>query len=198
MTREVARGQPHTLQRRAVVAEILREIGDTLVVTSLGTPTKDAAAVGDRDLTVALRGAMGGSVPLALGLAHAQPKRRVLVIAGDGEMLMTIGSLATVGAMQPANLAIAVLDNERYGETGGQPTHTGRGADLAMFARGAGIARSSTVSDAPGLAAAGPVLLREPGPVFVAIKVSAEDLPLKMPPVAGTELRHRFRRAIGG
>lgn len=179
------------------MAEILRDIGNTLVVTSLGTPTKDAAAAGDRDLTIALRGAMGSSVPLALGLARAQPNRRVLVIAGDGEMLMAIGSLATVGAMQPANLAIAVLDNERYGETGGQPTHTAQGTDLAIFARGAGIKRSSTVRDGPGLAAAVRALLHEPGPVFVAIKVSTEDLPLKMPPVAGTALRTRFRHVLG-
>jgi thiamine pyrophosphate-dependent acetolactate synthase large subunit-like protein len=196
MSFDIARAQSFRLRRRAVVAAILKDIGDSLLVTGLGAPTWDAAAAGDRDLTFPLWGAMGGAVPIGLGLALAQPKRRVLVLTGDGEMLMGIGSLATVAAMQPANLAIAVLDNERYGETGGQPTHTAGATDLAAFAQAAGIGRVSTVRDEAGLAGAINLLLREPGPVFVTIKVLAEDLPLVLPPKDGTELRTRFRKAL--
>jgi thiamine pyrophosphate-dependent acetolactate synthase large subunit-like protein len=196
MTLDIARAQAYPLRRRAVVAVLTKEIGGTLLVTGLGAPTWDAAAAGDRDLTFPLWGAMGGAVPIGLGLALAQPKRRVLVLTGDGEMLMGIGSLATVAAMQPANLAIAVLDNERYGETGGQPTHTAGVTDLAGLAKAAGIGRTLIVRDDSGLAGAVTLLLKEPGPAFVDIKVLAEDLPLVLPPKDGTELRTRFRKAL--
>lgn len=196
MTLDAARANAYPLRRRAVMAALLKDIGDALLVTGLGAPTWDAAAAGDRDLTFPLWGAMGGAVPIGLGMALAQPGRRVVVVTGDGEMLMGIGSLATVAAMQPANLAIAVLDNERYGETGGQPTHTAGRTDLAALAKAAGIGKVETVRDEAGLAAAFALLLKEPGPGFVDIKVLAEDLPLVLPPKDGTELRTRFRRAL--
>lgn len=197
MTLDPNRAQSYRLRRRALVARLMKDQGELLVVTGLGAPTWDTAAAGDRELTFPLWGAMGGAVPLGLGLAIAQPKRRVLVITGDGEMLMGIGSLATVAAIQPANLAIAVLDNERYGETGGQPTHTAGGTDLAAMARAAGIATTSTVRDDAGLDQAIRALLKDPGPVFVDFKIQAEDLPLVLPPKDGTELRTRFRRGLG-
>lgn len=197
MTQDSSRADSYTLRRRDLVARLLKDQPDLLVVTGLGAPTWDAAAAGDRDLTFPLWGAMGGAVPLGLGLALAQPQRRVLVLTGDGEMLMGIGSLATVAARQPANLAIAVLDNERYGETGGQPTHTAGTTDLAALARASGIANASTVRTEAEFAAALPRLLRDPGPVFVALKVKAEDHALVLPPKDGTELRTRFRKALG-
>jgi thiamine pyrophosphate-dependent acetolactate synthase large subunit-like protein len=197
MTLDIARAQSYPLRRRAVVARLLRDAGDALIVTGLGAPTWDAAAAGDRDLTFPLWGAMGGAVSIGLGLALAQPRRRVLVLTGDGEMLMGIGSLATVAAMQPANLAIAVLDNERYGETGGQPTHTAGSADLAAMARASGIATALTVRSEAELVASLPQVTQTPGPVFVVYKIQAEDHPLVMPPKDGAELRTRFRRALG-
>src|SRR5580704_18452287 len=109
-----------TLDRRAVVAELLRDAGDLLVVTGLGSTTYDAGAAGDRPLNFYLWGAMGGAAMVGLGLALAQPRRRVLVLTGDGEMLMGMGSLASIAAAGAQNLAIAVLDNGRYGETGAQ------------------------------------------------------------------------------
>src|SRR5271169_3688880 len=120
-----------TLNRREVAAVLLREPGDLLVVTGLGAPSYDAGAAGDRPLNFYLWGAMGGAAMIGLGLALAQPGRRVLVITGDGEMLMGMGALASIAAMRPANLAVAVLDNGRYGETGQQPSHTALGTDLA-------------------------------------------------------------------
>ena len=136
-----------TLDRRAVVATLLRDPGDLLVVTGLGAPTYDAAAAGDRALNFYLWGAMGGAAMVGLGLALAQPSRRVLVLTGDGEMLMGMGSLATIAAAAPANLAIAVLDNARYGETGSQRSHTGLTTDLAAVAAACGWTATATARD---------------------------------------------------
>src|SRR4030095_3174061 len=100
----------HTeLARRSAIARILTDRGDMLVVTGLGSPTYDCAAVGDHPLNFYLWGAMGSAVTVGLGLALAQPKRRVLVITGDGEMLMGLGAVATAAAKKPDNLAIAVI-----------------------------------------------------------------------------------------
>ncbi len=114
----------HCLHRRDVVNELLRDRGDILVIAGLGAPNWDVSAAGDHANNFPLWGAMGAATMMGLGLALAQPKRKVLVITGDGEMLMSIGSLATVAVEKPPNLTIAVLDNERFGETGMQKTHT--------------------------------------------------------------------------
>src|SRR5437667_12385611 len=125
--------EENKLPRRAAIAQILAERQDTLVVTGLGSPTYDCAAVGDHPLNFYLWGAMGSAVTVGLGLALAQPKRRVLVVTGDGEMLMGLGALATAAAKKPSNLAITVIDNGHYGETGMQPTHTSAGVALAAI-----------------------------------------------------------------
>ncbi len=118
------------MERRAFVKRLLADRGDLLVVCGLGSPTYDVAAAGDHPLNLYLWGAMGGAAMIGLGLALARPDRRVAVLTGDGEALMGLGSLATIGVKQPANLAIVVLDNQHYGETGMQPSHTSAGIDL--------------------------------------------------------------------
>src|SRR5690606_14533921 len=133
----------HSLQRRDVVARLLADRGDLLVVSGLGSPTYDCAAAGDHPLNFYLWGAMGSAITVGLGLALAQPERRVLVVTGDGELLMGLGALATAAVMRPRNLAIAVMDNERYGETGMQATHTAAGVDLAGMAAKAGFAQTA-------------------------------------------------------
>src|SRR6185312_1854199 len=135
----------NTLDRRAVVAALLAHRGDLLVVAGLGAPNWDATAAGDNPLTFPLWGAMGSAAMMGLGLALAQPKRQVLVLTGDGEMLMGLGALATIGAEAPPNLSIVVIDNELYSETGMQPTHTSRGVDLAGMAKAANFARTATI-----------------------------------------------------
>ena len=187
-----------TLQRRDVVARILRDRGETLVVTGLGSSTWDVAAAGDHPGNFYLWGGMGGAAVMGLGLALAQPERRVLVITGDGEMLMAIGSLATVAVAAPQNLAICVLDNEHYGETGMQETHTGHGVDMVGMAAAAGFASTATVISDAELDAQVPVLLETPGPVFTAIKITTDPVPLVLPPRDGTWLKHRFRGALLG
>jgi thiamine pyrophosphate-dependent acetolactate synthase large subunit-like protein len=186
------------LERRAVVADILKPRGDALVVTGLGSPTWDTFAAGDNDLNFYLWGAMGGAAMIGLGLALAQPKRRVLVISGDGEMLMGLGSLATLAAERPKNLAVVVLDNQHYAETGMQRTHTGRGVDLAGVAKAAGFASAITVRSAQQLKAAIPKLYRSPGPVFATIKITTQPVPSALPMRDGAANKHRFRHALLG
>ncbi len=192
------RSRDYPLRRRDVVETLLAERGNGLVIAGLGAPAWDITAAGDGPLNFPLWGAMGGAVCIGLGLALARPERRVLVVTGDGEMLMGLGSLATVALQAPSNLAIVVLDNERYGETGMQATHTAGCVDLAAMAEGAGIRSSRSVADQAGLEAALPLIHETPGPVFVDIKVRAENLPLVLPPRDGIELRNRFRAALLG
>ena len=127
------------LERRSVVSSLLAERKDAIVVGGLGASTYDIAAAGDHDRNFYLWGAMGGAVMIGLGVALAQPDLPVVVITGDGEMLMGMGSLATVGLQKPSNLSIIVLDNEVYGETGGQASHTAATVDLVGVARSCGM-----------------------------------------------------------
>ncbi len=192
------RAEEYPLRRRQVVARLLADRGDLLVVAGLGAPAWDATAAGDHPLTFPLWGAMGGAAMIGLGLALAQPARRVLVLTGDGEMLMGLGALASIAVQQPANLAVVVLDNERYGETGMQATHTAGPVDLGAVAAGAGFPVAADVYDMAQLEAALPRIRSEPGPVFFNIKVRAEDLPLVLPPKDGVHLKGRFRAALLG
>jgi len=187
-----------TLDRRAVVAAILKDRGDALVVAGLGAPTWDTTAAGDHPLNLGIWGAMGGAAMVGLGVAIAQPKRRVLVITGDGELLMGLGSLATIGVQQPRNLALIVLDNEHYGETGMQATHTRYGIDLPAMARGARFRSAGTLYSSAQLKTWIPRLYRQPGPVFVSIKVTTEDAPKVLPLRDGTAIKNRFREALLG
>ena len=184
-----------TLNRRAVVATLLRDPGDLLVVTGLGAPSYDAGAAGDRALNFYLWGAMGGAAMVGLGLALAQPARRVLVLTGDGEMLMGMGALATIAAAEVTNLAIAVLDNARFGETGSQRSHTGLTTDLAAVAAACGWSATATVRDMEEVAALAPRLRREA--LFAVIRISADEEPRYLPPRDGAHLTDRFRRALG-
>jgi thiamine pyrophosphate-dependent acetolactate synthase large subunit-like protein len=185
-----------TLHRRKVVEELLRNRGDLLVVAGLGSTSWDITAAGDSPLSFPTWGAMGQAAMIGLGLALAQPQRRVLVVTGDGEMLMGIGSLATIGVQQPKNLTVVVIDNERYGETGMQRTHTAFGVDLARVALACKISNAVTVTSELGEVRR--MIYEKPGPNFAAIKVSDEKLPLVLPPKDGVLLKARFRRALLG
>jgi len=186
------------LDRRKVVRALLERRGELLVVAGLGSSAWDCTAAGDHPLTFPLWGAMGSACTIGLGLALAQPRRRVLVVTGDGEMLMGLGSLATIAVRRPANLAIVVLDNERYGETGMQATHTALGLDLAAVAASTGFADARTVRDEGALHAAIPALYAAPGPVMLVVKVSTERDPLVLPARDGAFLKTRFRQALLG
>lgn len=197
-----------TLQRRPLVKKMLEGAADDLlVIAGLGSANWDVTEAGDRPLNMPLWGSMGAPVPMGLGLALAQPKKRVLVITGDGDMLMSLSSLATVAAQQPDNLAIVVLDNEKFGETGNQatataprnngPTDSGAGTDLAMIAKGCGIADSGTVREVSEVAQLVKDARITKGPVFRLVKVMVEKLEFVMPPQDGAHLKDRFRQALG-
>ncbi len=184
-----------TLDRRAVVATLLHDPGDLLVVTGLGAAAYDVGAAGDRPLNFYLWGAMGGAAMIGLGLALAQPKRHVLVLTGDGEMLMGLGSLATIAAAHVPNLAVAVLDNARYGETGSQRSHTGLTTDLAAVAAACGWTTTMTVRDMDETRALRDRLRREP--LFAVLRISPDEKPRHLPPRDGAYLTDRFRRTLG-
>jgi thiamine pyrophosphate-dependent acetolactate synthase large subunit-like protein len=179
------------MKRRDAVRSLLKNRKQLLVVAGLGSTAWDVTAAGDSPLTFPMWGAMGQAAMMGLGLALAQPKRRVLVITGDGEALMGMGALATIGVQQPENLTVVVIDNERYGETGMQKTHTASGVDLAGVAKSCGL----KVVDFKGLQRA---IHQQPGPHFAVVKVAAEKIPLVLPPREGTLLKARFRRALLG
>jgi thiamine pyrophosphate-dependent acetolactate synthase large subunit-like protein len=186
------------LERREVVGALLEGRGGMLVVAGLGSAAWDCAAAGDHPLTFPLWGAMGSACMVGMGLALAQPDRRVLVITGDGEMLMGLGSLATVGAKRPGNLAVVVLDNERYGETGMQKTHTAYGVDLAGVASACGFAHVRRVVTRPEIGPMRTAVREVQGPLFFQIKVSARSPAQALPPRDGAYLKHRFREALLG
>jgi len=186
-----------SLHRREVVSALLKERQDLLVVAGLGSTSWDITAAGDSPLSFPTWGAMGQAAMIGLGLALAQPRRRVLVITGDGEMLMGLGSLATIGVQRPANLAIVVIDNERYGETGMQTTHTAHGIDMAAMARGCGFKDSRIVTTRAGVTRLRAAIHGKKGPLFAQVKVVAEKLPLVLPPHDGVVLKDRFREALG-
>ena len=191
--------ESYPLRRRDVVRRLLDNRGELLVVTGLGSPNWDVTAAGDTPLNFPMWGAMGGAAMVGLGLALAQPERRVLVITGDGEMLMGLGSLATIAAQAPKKLVIVVCDNERYGETGMQITHTAHGTELSAVAAACGFPITRDVRDEAGLEAVRPLILHaEDGPVFITVKVRAEALPFVMPPKDGAYLKDRFRIALLG
>jgi thiamine pyrophosphate-dependent acetolactate synthase large subunit-like protein len=186
------------LNRRTVVRELLRERGDLLLVAGLGTAAWDITAAGDHALNFPLWGAMGGAAVLGLGLALAQPSRKVLVITGDGEMLMGIGSLATIAAQRPHNLRVVVLDNERYGETGRQRTHTASGTDLAAVARACGFPQVRTIRAKHEIEGLRSDVQQIDDLLLAVVKVAVADDPLALPPRDGTYLKNRIRGAILG
>jgi thiamine pyrophosphate-dependent acetolactate synthase large subunit-like protein len=186
------------LDRRKVVNELLAERGKLLVVAGLGACAWDITVAGDTPLNFPLWGAMGSAAMIGLGLAIAQPKRPVLVITGDGEMLMAMSSLATIAAQRPDNLTIAILDNEQYGETGHQATHTAMGADLPAIARGCGFAQAGTITGMDGVSALRRAVHKRAGLQFASIKITPGDYPKVLPPRDGAWLKHRMRVALLG
>lgn len=186
------------LHRREVMEKLMAARGDALCVAGLGSSVWDLAAVDHRAENFYIWGGMGGAAATGLGLALAQPQRPVWVITGDGEMMMGLGTYATIAALQPSNLAVIVLDNEHYAETGMQRAHTGRGADLAAIARGAGIRTVHAVADEAGLDTLIGALKGGRFPLAAVIKVDTAKGETVQPPRDGIYVKHRFRAAVLG
>lgn len=185
------------LDRRAAMRALLEIRGDLLLVTGLGSTTWDAAAVGDDDRNFYLWGAMGAAAMIGLGLAIAQPDRRVLVVTGDGEMLMGLGALATIGVQRPPNLAVAVFDNGHYGETGMQASHTAESVELVAIARASGFKETFDIIDEIGLRDFRARVHNAPTTLFARIAIRTDEAPRVLPPRDGVFLKTRFRKAIG-
>jgi thiamine pyrophosphate-dependent acetolactate synthase large subunit-like protein len=186
------------LERRSVVSALLEGRKDAVAVGGLGASTYDIAAAGDHDRNFYLWGAMGGAVMIGLGVALAQPDLPVVVITGDGEMLMGMGSLATVGLQQPGNLTIVVLDNEVYGETGGQASHTGTNTDLVGVAKACGIADARSVATMAEIKAfAASMQDVAAGPHFASIKIDSANLERVLASRDGTFIVNRIRGSLG-
>ncbi len=185
------------IDRRAFVAKLIAACPGALVVTGLGSSSYDAFAAGDRDENFYLWGAMGGAAAMALGIAIAQPAKSVLVITGDGEQLMGMGALATIGAQRPENLSIVVIDNGLYSETGGQPSHTSQGTSLAAVARACGIAEASEVYKMAEVAGLAKRINARAGCLLAQVHVEPVELPRVLPPRDGVYLKSRFRQSLG-
>jgi thiamine pyrophosphate-dependent acetolactate synthase large subunit-like protein len=184
------------IDRRELVRELLVDRGDLLVVSGLGSATYDVAAAGDHPLNFYLWGAMGGTAMIGLGLALAQPDRRVAVLTGDGDMLMGIGSLATIGVKQPKNLAIVVLDNAHYGETGMQASHTKAGIDLVAVALGCRFREARAISRIEQAADVRELLHTGEGPLLISARISEDDVPRVLPLRDGHAIKQRFIEAV--
>jgi len=192
-----ARSNQPRLDRRAAIRVLLAERGDLLVVTGLGSTTYDAASLGDDERNFYLWGAMGGAAMVGLGLAIARPDRPVLVVTGDGDTLMGLGALATIGVQSPPNLAIAVFDNGRYAETGMQPSHTDSAVNLVGVARSCGIAAAFDIGDKTSLARFVRRIPQMEQTLFARVAILADEPPRILPPRDGVLLKNRFRRATG-
>lgn len=186
------------LERRDVLASMLEQRGDALIVCGLGSPVWDVAALDHRGENFYVWGGMGCASVMGLGLALAQPDRKVWVVTGDGEALMGVGTLATIGGKRPANLAVIVFDNEHYAETGMQQTHTGMGTDLAAMAKAAGIPTTMDVRTNDQVAELTTALSSGPMPLFANVKITNDQPERILPPRDGVHLKNAFRIAVLG
>ena len=187
------------LDRREAVPALIGRHEDFLFVTGLAGTARDIAAATEDGVHIyTMAGAMGGACMLGLGLALARPDKRVLVATGDGELLMNLGALATIGVLNPPNLAILCVDNGHYGETGYQKSHTSLGVDLERIAVGSGIKRTQTVAVEADLADGARFLREGNGAAFVLLKVRPGDPPPYKRNMDPAACRHRFRQALLG
>jgi thiamine pyrophosphate-dependent acetolactate synthase large subunit-like protein len=184
------------MDRRALVARLLDDRGDLFVVTSLGSATYDVAACGDHPLNFYIWSGLGCTPSVGLGLALARPDRRVAVFTGDGDVLMGLGSLATIGVKQPANLSIVCLDNGHYSATGMQPSATSAGIDLAQAAAACRL-HTEAVSDLSRADELRTLLHSGRGPIFIHARVDADDQKRIFPSRDGLAIKHRFMQAAG-
>ncbi len=187
------------MDRRKAVPALIGNHEDFLIVSGLAGTSKDMASLtGDAANLFTMAGAMGAATAMGLGLALAQPDRRVLAITGDGELLMNVGTLATISVLNPSNLSIVCVDNGHYGETGYQKSHTSRGVDLEQIAIGAGIKMTCTIEDEEDLAAGSRLLHETNGTSFVLLRVSPEAPPAVKRLLEPAAARTRFRNALLG
>jgi thiamine pyrophosphate-dependent acetolactate synthase large subunit-like protein len=187
------------LDRCQAVPALVGRHQDFLIVTGLAGTAKDIAALtSDGDHIYTMAGAMGAAAMMGFGLALAQPARRVLVVTGDGELLMNVGALAAIAVQNPPNLSIVCVDNGHYGETGYQLSHTSLGVDLEKMAMGAGIKATRTVTREDQIEDAARVIRETNGTAFVCLRVKPTNPPTYRRLMDPAACRNRFRNALLG
>jgi hypothetical protein len=185
------------LERSEAVPALIGRHEDFLFVAGLGGSARDVGAVaGDGAHVYSLGGAMGAACMIGLGLALARPDKRVLVVTGDGELLMNIGALATIAVVNPPNLSILCVDNGHYGETGWQKSHTSLGVDLEKMAIGAGIRRTCTVAGEADITGGARLLREGNGASFVLLRVRPTEPAEFKRNFDASLCRDRFRAAL--
>lgn len=186
-----------TINRRDFVAQLVQACPDALIVAGLGSSTYDLFAAGDRPNNFYLWGAMGGAAGIGLGLALAQPEKSIVVLTGDGEQLMGLGTLATIGAQQPKNLTLVILDNGHFGETGMQHSHTSLGTDLVAVSQACSIAHAQRITEGEDLPQVASTINQPEQTSLFQIMVKADDVPRALPIRDGVHIKNRFRATLG-
>jgi phosphonopyruvate decarboxylase len=185
------------LDRRVAIPALVGRQQDFLHIAGLAGTAYDISALTDSGAnSYGLAGAMGGACMIGLGLALARPDKRVLVTTGDGELLMSLGSLATIAVMNPPNLSILCVDNGHYGETGYQVSHTSLGVDLEAIAQGSGIKLTRTVASEADIAQGARILREGNATAFVLLRVKPTDPPKVKLNLDGASCRETFRKTL--
>ncbi|GGI27604.1 thiamine pyrophosphate-binding protein (plasmid) [Bradyrhizobium sp. CCBAU 53351] len=187
----------YVLDRREAVPALVGGHKEFLFIAGLAGTARDVTSlVNDGPSAYGLGGAMGAATMMGLGLALARPDRTVIAFCGDGELLMNVGSLATIGVRNPPNLRIVCVDNGHYGETGYQRSHTSLGVDLEKIAVGSGIRRTLTIGTAAELPKGSKLLRESEDAVFILMRVKPTDPPKFKRTLDPAVCRVRFKAAL--
>jgi sulfopyruvate decarboxylase subunit beta len=178
------------MKRIEAIAAIAENAGDALIICNIGFPSRELYAVRDRPENFYMLGSMGLASSIGLGLALAQPDKRVIVLEGDGAVLMNLGTLATIANFAPENYLLVILDNCCYGSTGSQPTCTHFGTDLAEMAKAAGVKDVRAAADLDSLRQA----LKGKGVIVVKVEPGNADVPII--DLSPGDILQRFRRSF--
>ena len=187
-----------TLDRKEAIPRLLGDTDRFLIISGLAGPAKDIGFLTkESPNTFLFGGAMGGAIPTSLGLALARPNDTILCISGDGDVLMSMGSLATVATMKPKNLIIICVDNALYLETGGQKSHTGLGVDLDVVAQGCGFPITLTINDEDDLLKGTTLVNKDfKGHTFILLKVDQSRPPQYSRNLNASQAKIKFRQNI--
>ena len=188
--------EPATIDRQDVLSILFQSTDDILFITGLAGSARDAAGLtNDCDNLFTMAGCMGAAVPMGLGVALSAPEKQVVVITGDGELLMNIGSLASVATMAPENLSIICIDNGCHGETGGQTGHTSKSTNLSKMAEGAGLASVMTIEKKEDLKEGRKFIRNAKSPRFLQVRVTDGPPTNYKRDLNPIKCRNRFRKS---